>query len=121
MKFCWSSLYVKNMEESVKFYTDIVGLAVVREMSAGPDLKMVFLSKGGTEIELMCNGKNEESNIGSDISWGFEVESLDKALELVKAHGIELEGEPFQPAPDIKFFFIKDPNGMKIQLVEKIK
>lgn len=120
MKFCWSTLNVRSLEESVKFYTEIVGLDVIREVNAGPDMRIVFLGKGGTEVELICDGKNQEISIGSDISWGFEVESLDAALELVKANGIAVESGPSQPTPYVKFFFVKDPNGMNIQLVQNI-
>jgi lactoylglutathione lyase len=35
MKFCWTTLNVKNMDESVKFYTEIIGLDVLREFSLG--------------------------------------------------------------------------------------
>jgi lactoylglutathione lyase len=37
-----------------------------------------------------------------------------------KDKGIPVESGPVQPNPHVKFFFIKDPNGMKIQLVENI-
>lgn len=121
MKFCWSTLNVRNLEESVKFYTEIAGLEVTREMNAGPNTRIVFLGKGGTEVELICDEANQEINIGNDISWGFEVESLDSALDLVKANGIAIECGPMQPSPYVKFFFVKDPNGMRIQLVENIK
>lgn len=120
MKFCWSTLHVKNLEESVTFYTEIIGLDIVREMNAGPELRIVFLGKGETEIELICNGKGEEINVGNDISWGFEVDSLDETLRLVKENGIEILGDSIQPTPKVRYFFIKDPNGMKIQLVENL-
>lgn len=29
MRFCWSTLRVNNLEESIRFYTDIIGLDVV--------------------------------------------------------------------------------------------
>lgn len=30
MKFCWVTLHVKNMEESIRFYRDIAGLKLDR-------------------------------------------------------------------------------------------
>ncbi|TCL62601.1 lactoylglutathione lyase [Hydrogenispora ethanolica] len=120
MKFCWSTLRVKDLEESIKFYTDIVGLEVVNKFSAGPGVEIAFLDSGETKIELICDGENRDSNVGNDISWGFEVGSLDKALALVKEKGIPVDSGPLQPNPHVKFFFIKDPNGMKIQLVENM-
>ena len=120
MKFCWSTLRVKNLEESLKFYRDIVGLEVVNRFG-GHGVEIAFLGSGDTKIELLCDGEGKDTNVGSDISWGFDVGSLDKALALVKEKGIAIESGPIQPNPHVRFFFIKDPNGMNIQLVENIE
>lgn len=121
MKFCWSTLKVKNLEESILFYKDIVGLEVVNRFNAGPHTEIAFLGNGETQIELIDDDISEDINVGSDISWGFVTESLDKALDLVKQKGIKVMSGPTQPNPHVKFFFIKDPNGMLIQLVESIE
>lgn len=120
MRFCWSTLVVKNLDESIRFYTDVIGLEVVNRFNAGPRVEIAFLGKSETKIELICEGENRDTNIGNDISWGFEVESLDKAMALVKEKGINVDSGPTQPNPHVKYFFIKDPNGMRIQLVENI-
>src|SRR5659263_377620 len=120
MKFCWSTLMVKNLEESLKFYQEIVGLEVNRRFKAGPGVEIAFLGDGETKIELIGNGSGEEVNVGKDISWGFEVDSLDKTLSLIKEKGFEIQSGPFQPNPHIKFFYMLDPNGFKIQFVENI-
>ncbi|QAT42354.1 VOC family protein [Aminipila luticellarii] len=121
MRFCWSTLNVKNLDESITFYQEILGLEMSRRVSGGPNTEIAFLGEAGqTEIELICDGDNQSVNVGPDISWGFEVDSLDKALEKVKEKGIKVESGPIQPNPHVKFFFIKDPNGMRIQLVEQI-
>jgi lactoylglutathione lyase len=120
MKFCWSTLTVKNMEESLKFYQEIVGLKVDRQYEAGPGTKIAFLGDGETKIELICNGASNEINVGKDISWGFEVDSIDESLSLMKEKGLTIHSGPFQPNPHIKFFYVLDPNGLKIQFVENI-
>ena len=40
MKFCWCTIMVKNMEESLKFYTEILGLDVDKRFQAGPGLEI---------------------------------------------------------------------------------
>lgn len=120
MGFCWSTLKVKELEESIKFYRDIIGLEVVNRFSAGPTGEIAFLGKGETKIELICDGSNGDIDIGNDISWGFQVDSLENMLALIKERGIHVESGPIEPNPHVRFFFIKDPNGMKIQLVENI-
>jgi lactoylglutathione lyase len=41
-------------------------------------------------------------------------------IRLVNEKGLEVVSGPFQPNPFIKFFFIKDPNGVNIQFVENL-
>lgn len=120
MKLCWSTLTVKNMEDSLKFYQEIIGLPVMKRYQAGPGVEIAFLGDGETKIELICRRTENEVDIGQDISWGFEVSSLDDMLTLVKKRGIAVSGGPFQPSPHVKFFFFLDPNGMKIQFVENM-
>ena len=121
MKFCWSTLMVKNLEESLKFYTEIVGLSVGRRFNAGPEKEIVFLGDGETKIELICDGTSKEVSFGQDISLGFEVNSVDEMMAFVKAKGIDIQDGPFQPNPHTKFFYILDPNGLRIQFVENIQ
>ena len=120
MKFCWSTLMVKNLEESLKFYNEIVGLNVSRRFNAGPGVEIAFLGDGETKIELICNEALKEVSFGRDISLGFEVNSVDEMITLVKEKGIDIESGPFNPNPHTKFFYILDPNGLKIQFVENI-
>ncbi len=120
MRFCWSTLEDKNLEESIRFYVDIIGLDVVSRFSTGSGLSIAFLGDGDTKIELICDGKEENTVVGNDISWGFEVKSLDSALSLINEKGIPIDSGPIQPTPKTKYCFIRDPNGMRIQLVENI-
>lgn len=121
MKFCWSTISVKNLEESVKFYEEIVGLNVVNRFPAGPDSEIAFLGDGETKIELIWNKNKTDINIGQDISWGFTVDSVDEKINFLKEKGIDILEGPFQPTPQSKFFFILDPNGLRIQFYEEVK
>lgn len=118
MRFSWSTLKVKNLNDSVAFYEEIIGLNVKRRFQAGPGTEIAFLGEGETQVELIeVKGKNEIS-VGPDISWGFQVESLEKMMELLKKKGIEVIEGPYSPNPSMSFIYIQDPNGMKIQLIE---
>lgn len=121
MKFCWTTFNVKNMEESLQFYEEIVGLEIDERFNAGPGMEIVFLGDGETKVELIYDEKNKDINIGSDISLGFEVDSVDKKISFLEEKEISVHAGPFQPNPSIKFFFVLDPNGMKVQFVENIK
>ncbi|NLC76395.1 MAG: VOC family protein [Clostridia bacterium] len=118
MSFCWATVYVRDLEESLRFYQDIVGLTVDRRFPAGPGMEIVFLGDGETKLELIANQEIKEVSIGPHISLGFKVDSLDEQLAFVKDKGIPIQSGPFQPNPNTRFFFIRDPNGLTIQFVE---
>ena len=121
MKFCWSTLSVKDLEESIRFYEEVVGLNVVNRFPAGADTEIAFLGDGETKIELIWNKNKKDINVGQDISWGFTVDSVDEKIDFLKEKGIEVLDGPFQPSPQSKFFFILDPNGLRIQFYEEVQ
>ena len=118
MRFCWSTIRVNDMEESVKFYQEVVGLSLDRRFEAGPDKEIAFLGEGETKIELICNKNGEKVQIGQDISWGFIVHSVEEKMNFIETKGIAIHSGPFQPNPHVIFFYVADPNGLKIQFVE---
>ena len=119
MEFCWSTLMVKNMEESINFYKEIVGLELERRFPAGPSMEIAFLGTGETKVELIYSEKQREINVGSDISWGFLVDSLDDMMLFLKEKGIEILSGPFKTGDGSRYIFVLDPNGMKLQFFEK--
>lgn len=120
MKFCHVTISVKNAEESLKFYRDVIGLPLKRRFSAGPGVEIIFLGDGETEIELIYDQAHTDLSIGYDISLGFEVESIQETIYLLRQNGIAT-GDVIQPNPQMKFIFATDPNGLKVQFVEYIK
>jgi lactoylglutathione lyase len=120
MKFCWCTIMVNDLEESLKFYQEIVGLSLNRRFAAGPGMEIAFLGAGGTEVELIYDtGHKAPGNI-EGISLGFEVNSVDEQIKFIEEKGLTVESGPFQPNPRVKFFFVKDPNGVNIQFVENL-
>ncbi len=120
MKFLWTTLLVDNMDESLKFYEEIVGLKLAERFSAGLGMEISFIGEGETKVELICNGKLKKLDAGNRVTLGFKVESLDEKLNFIKEKGIDIITGPVQPNPSIKYFIIKDPNGVKIQFAEQM-
>ena len=94
MKFCWSTLQVKDLDESIEFYCGILGLSVERRFQAGPAVEIAFLGEGETKIELICDRGKEKIEIGPDISWGFVIETADDIYEELKAGRSQITGYP---------------------------
>lgn len=118
MKFCWTTLNVKNMDDSLDFYQQIAGLPLQRRAFAGPGIELAFLGEGETQIELIFREGKTDASIGEDISLGFEVSNLDDMLEYIHAKQIPVHLGPFQVNEHIRFFYVLDPNGLRIQFVE---
>jgi len=121
MIFCWTTINVLDMAKSLEFYQEIIGLHLNRKTNPNPEMELAFLGSGDTQVELIYNAKNNDINFGKDISLGFVVDSIESITALLKAKKISVHSGPFQPNPFIKFMYILDPNGLKIQFVENIK
>lgn len=122
MRFGWVTINVRNLDESLAFYQEILGLQIKRRMNPMPGTEIVFLGFGGneTEVELICNEKNNSPSYGKDISLGYEVDSLDTQIEKLNGKGLQIAG-PFQPNPSIRFIYVDDPNGVKIQFFQNLQ
>ncbi|MCL2493802.1 MAG: VOC family protein [Clostridiales bacterium] len=116
MKFTHVTITVKNLEESLRFYQDIVGLPIKSRFTPMPGTEIAFLGDGETKIELIHNQARTEFAVGKDISLGFFVESVQETMESLQGQGIATS-ELFQPAPGVRFFYISDPNGVSIQFI----
>ncbi len=116
MSFCWCTVHVKDIDASIKFYEEIVGLKVAQRFGAGA-MEIAFLGSGETKLELIGGGGGEVYQ-GQGISIGFTVDDLDAQLKFVKEKGIAIYREPMSPNPKTRFFFVQDPDGLSVQFVE---
>lgn len=119
MRYLWSTITVSNMEASLKFYQEVLGLTVKRHYTAPSGTELAFLGEGSTEIELIHHPDHPAPGRVEGISLGFEVADLDEAMATFTEKGIAIESGPFQPNPMIRFFYVRDPDGVSIQLVEQ--
>lgn len=118
MNYGFVTVKVKSLEESLKFYTEFLGLSVINRFPAGPGVTIAFLSdEKGNKIELIENA-HEEVNGGSLISIGFVVDNVDRIHDLVMEKGIKVVRGPIQTPTGAKFIYIEDPNGAEIEFIE---
>lgn len=123
MQFLWTTVYVKDLDESIAFYSDLAELKVQRRFPAGPGVEIAFLGNGAeneTLVELLADVSKRDVAFGEDISVGFAVDSADAMMERVKEKKIPVHSGPFE-TPAFKFFCVKDPNGLNVQFFERKK
>lgn len=121
MFYDFVTIKVKNMEESIKFYTEFLGLTVAASFPAGPGVNITFLKDDkGNKVELIHNAQDklEETKRISLVSLGFPVDRVDNMLKLVKERGLKVLNGPVQTPNGVKFFYIEDPNGVEIEFIE---
>ncbi|HCJ57582.1 methylmalonyl-CoA epimerase [Lutispora sp.] len=121
---------VNNLEESVKFYENILGLKLQGvETVEEQKVKVAFLPVGDTEIELL-EATTPDSPIAKFIEnkgqgvqhIAFRVDDLEKALEEMKKLGIRLIDEkPRYGAGGARIAFLhpKSTNGVLVELCER--
>lgn len=120
MKFLWTTINVTNLDDTIAFYTEMIGLTVVNRFSPAPGVDIVFMSDGTeneTLVEFIQNDHIPASNRGT-VSIGFAVDSAETQYALLKEKGITMKGEIIA-IPGLKFFFIEDLNGLTVQFVER--
>ncbi|MGP1679696.1 MAG: lactoylglutathione lyase [Burkholderiales bacterium] len=125
MRMLHTMLRVGNMERSVKFYTEVMGMKLLRTTDR-PEQKytLAFVGYGAEDahavIELTYNygvGSYDMGNAFGHLA--IEVPDAYKACETVKAKGgsVTREAGPVKGGSTV-IAFVQDPDGYKIELIQ---
>lgn len=123
MKLLHTMIRVKDLERSVRFYRDVLGLREERRsVLAKADATLVFLTDGAGEhrIELTYNHDGRDYELGSQFGHlAFGVGDLDRERERLDEQGIAFSRGPYTVTEGgRRIAFIKDPDGIEIELIE---
>ena len=125
MRILHTMLRVGNMERSVKFYTEVMGMKVLRTTDR-PDQKysLAFVGYGAESeqavIELTYNYGVDSYDLGNAYGHiAIAVPDAYKACEAVKAKGgtVTREAGPVKGGSTV-IAFVQDPDGYKIGLIQ---
>lgn len=125
MKYLHTMIRVNNLEESISFYRDIMGMNLVSQTEyPSGEFTLAFLSYGNDKrdpcIELTYNwGKNSYNHGDAFGHVAFGVENIYKVCDDLKAKGGKVVREPGpMKHGTTEIAFIEDPNGYKIELIQ---
>ena len=125
-RFLHTMIRVNNLEESIKFYTEILGMTLNKKTDyESGKFTLAFLGYGSIEtspqVELTYNWDVKSYEMGNAFGHlAIEVDDIYKACEMVKEKG----GKVVREAGEMKhggsvIAFIEDPNGYKIEFIQK--
>lgn len=126
MRVLHTMIRVGDLDRSIKFYTEVLGMQLLRRKDY-PDGKFTLAFVGyGPEtghavIELTCNwgtGKYDLGNAFGHIA--LEVDDAYRACEDIKKRGgkVTREAGPMKHGTTV-IAFVEDPDGYKIELIQQ--
>src|SRR5438876_12130847 len=111
---------VQDLEKTVSFYKDVLGLKELRRHTSGRGSQLVFLKAphSDEEIEICKFDESGPVMVGPDLTHlAFEVDDLEKFAKESAAKGYPLSDGP-HPSGIGKIAFIDAPEGYVIELIE---
>ena len=127
MKYLHTMVRVKNLEESLYFYSTILGLKEVRRkesekgrftlvfLAASDDLESAQ-SEASPVIELTYNWDSEAYTGGRNFGHlAFQVEDIYNFCDYLQQHGVTLN----RPPRDGHMAFINSPDGISIEILQE--
>lgn len=126
MRILHTMLRVGNLERSIRFYTDVLGMQVLRRKDY-PEGKFTLAFVGyqseteGTVLELTHNWETDHYDLGTGFGHiAIEVDNAYEACEKVRNLGgrVTREAGPMKHGATV-IAFIEDPDGYKIEFIQK--
>jgi len=125
MRLLHTMLRVGNLDRSVKFYTEVLGMKLLRTTDR-PDQKysLAFVGYDSEDktavLELTYNYGTEKYDLGSAFGHiALEFADVAKACEAVRSKGgtVTREAGPVKGGTTV-IAFVQDPDGYKIEFIE---
>ena len=112
---------VADLEKTVSFYKDVLGLTEVRRHKSPRGSELVFLKAPQSEelVEICCYPASGPVVIGPDLTHlAFEVDDIEAFARHAAAKGFPLSDGPTESGSGW-FAFIDAPEGYEIELIQR--
>ena len=120
MKYLHTMVRVTDIDASLRFYRDALGLEVIRRNDYPQGrYTLVFLAAPGdheAQVELTHNWDPETYTGGRNFGHlAYEVDNIYAACERLQAHGVTI----LRPPRDGRMAFVRSPDQISVELLQK--
>ena len=113
---------VNDLERTVKFYRDVLGLEEIKRHKSPRGSELVFLKTPGSDelIEITFFPGSGPVQVQPDLTHlAFEVDNLEAFAQHLSKHGLKFSDGPTTSSSGTTFAFVDAPEGYEIELIEK--
>jgi len=113
---------VEDLERTVAFYRDALGLTLTRRSTSGRGSELAFFKApdGDEEIEICRFPASGPVTVGPDLTHlAFLVDDLDQIGARLKAQGLAFSEGPHGTKGQGRMAFVDAPEGYEIELIER--
>ncbi len=121
-KLLHTRMRVSDMDQTVRFYTEVLGLEVLERKTSPRGSHLAFLKVPNSEelIELCSFPPSGPVTVQADlVHLAFQVENLDGTIHALQTKGITITDGPTTSSSGSRFIFIDAPDGYEIELIER--
>ena len=123
-KLLHTRMRVNDLDRTIKFYEDALGLKVRVRSTSPRGAQLAFLTTPNSEEEIeLCQLANAPSvQVQPDLMHlAFEVENLEAFTAELKKKGYELSDGPTKTGSGSLIGFIDAPEGYEVELIQREK
>ena len=121
-KLLHTRMRVSDMEQTIAFYSNVLGLDVIERKTSPRGSQLAFLKVPNSDelIELTSFPPSGPVKVQEDlVHLAFQVDSLDDTIAALTAKGVKVTDGPTQTSSGSRFLFIDAPDGYEIELIER--
>ncbi len=121
-KLLHTRMRVSDMEQTIAFYTGVLGLEVLERKTSPRGSHLAFLKVPNSDelIELTSFPPSGPVKVQEDlVHLAFQVESLNDTIASLTVKGVKITDGPTQTSSGSRFLFIDAPDGYEIELIER--
>ena len=113
---------VSDLEKTVEFYRDVLGLEETRRHTSGRGSQLVFFKAPGSneEIEICKYDASGPVQVGPDLTHlAFEVTDMEEFAKHAASKGYPLSDGPHKGSSSI-IAFVDAPEGYEVELIQRL-